>query len=74
VIFHAIAGQDLESAIRLSLKFQGFISFEKADELFRAEDGVDFDFPVFFRELETLAWLEVQGFANLLWDDDLVFG
>jgi len=74
VIFHAIAGQDLESAIRLSLEFQGFIAFEESDELFRAEDGVDFDFTVLFRELESLAWLEVQGFPNLLWDDDLIFG
>jgi hypothetical protein len=41
VVSHAIAGQDLESAIWLPFEFQWFIAFEKSDELFRGDVGLE---------------------------------
>ena len=48
--------------------------FEESDQLVGSQNGADFNFPVNFREVETLSWLEIHGFTNLFRDDDLVFG
>jgi len=46
----------LEFAILFPIELEWLLAFEKSDELFRGEDGTDFDFSVHFRELEALAW------------------
>jgi hypothetical protein len=45
----------LEFAILFLIEVEWLLAFEKSDELFRGEDGADFDFSARFRELEPLS-------------------
>ena len=45
----------LEFAILVPIEVEWLLAFEKSDELFRGEDGADFDFSARFRELEPLS-------------------
>lgn len=51
MVFHEMAGQNLESAIRLSFKFQWLVAFEVTDKLLWVDDREDLYFPVYFGEL-----------------------
>jgi hypothetical protein len=51
----ALCGGRLEFAIRFSFEGEWLIPFEEADELFGREDRAEFDFSVFFGEMEALS-------------------
>lgn len=48
--------------------------FQYAKELFRTEDGANFDMAVFFDDVEPLPGFEFERLSYLLWYYDLVFG
>jgi hypothetical protein len=63
-----------EFAIRFPFQFKRFVAFQVTDELFRREDGTEFDVTVLFDDVQPLTGFETEGFPDFLWDYDLVFG